>query len=108
MTPRYVDDLISKYANKRVLIDTNLLLLYFIGEFDIAQIGRFKRVKQFTTKDFDLIKKLLTFFKQRITTPNIMTEVSNLAGQLPGASNSDFRKQLGEQIAILTEEYSPA
>jgi hypothetical protein len=110
MTPTYVDGLIAKYAAKGVLVDTNVLLLHFIGSFDVEQIQRFKRTKQFTIRDFYLIEKFLGCFKETVTTPNILTEVSNLAGQLPvpEALKSRFWERFGNRLEILSEEYCPS
>jgi len=66
---------------KRLLVDTNLLLLLFIGTFDPSRISRFKRTQQFSIQDFDLLVNFLKPFEV-ITTPHILTEISNLGGQL--------------------------
>jgi rRNA-processing protein FCF1 len=66
---------------RRLLVDTNLLLLLFIGTFDPSRISKFKRTQQFSSRDFDLLVNFLKPFEV-ITTPHILTEISNLGGQL--------------------------
>jgi hypothetical protein len=108
MIPTYVDQLIRKHIEKGILIDSNLLLLYFMGEFDLAQIGQFKRTRQFTVQDFDLIRKLISLARRIVTTPNILTEVSNLASQLPESVRSRFLERLNQRLEVLAEEYCPS
>jgi rRNA-processing protein FCF1 len=108
MIPNFIDELILRYVKSGILIDTNLLLLFLMGAVDAKQIDKFKRTKQFTIEDFWLIEKLLDFFEIKVTTPNILTEVSNLAGQLSEPLKSRFLERLGEQVKILTEKYCPS
>jgi hypothetical protein len=67
-----------------MLVDTNLLLLLLIGSYDIALVGAngFKRIAQYTAEDYELLVRLIKWFKITVTTPHVLTEVSNLAGQL--------------------------
>ncbi len=75
--------LLQKYRKKGLLIDTNLLLLYIVGSFNIELIREFKRTSHFTTDDFYLVSDFLELFDSKITTPHILTEVSNLIGNKP-------------------------
>ena len=74
--------LVNRYATKGVLVDTNILLLYFVGTVNRDRIERFKRTKTFTTNDYDVLVRLLSIFQKIVTTPNILTEVSNFINQL--------------------------
>jgi rRNA-processing protein FCF1 len=73
----YITDLIRKYRKKGVLLDTNLLLLYLIGSVDPQQVRNFKRTSIFTEDDFIILSNLVDLFETKITTPHILTEVSN-------------------------------
>ena len=97
--------LIQRHRRSGVLVDTNLLLLYFVGSFRREQITRFKRTDIFTADDFDLLDGLLGQFEKVMTTPNILTEVSNLAGQLPSHLKGDFFKIFAAGISLLDESY---
>lgn len=73
----YLLELIQKYKQKGVLIDTNILLLYIVGLFDISLIRDFKRTANFSEDDFDIVSNFLRLFNKKIVTPHILTEVSD-------------------------------
>jgi hypothetical protein len=81
----YTEELVNRFRSKGALVDTNLLLLLLIGSYDRALVGErgFKRVAKYTVEDFATLVLFLRHFKRSVTTPHILTEVSNLAGQLP-------------------------
>ncbi len=102
----YFIDLIGRYKAKGLLIDTNLLLLYFIGTYDPDRIPRFKRTMSFTVDEFLLLDAIFTNFDKVITTPNILTEISNLSGQLPGDLRPHFYNDFAKRIPKLEEQYT--
>ncbi len=79
----YLDTLLARYKSKGVVIDTNLLLLYFVGLYDPHRIQKFKRTMTFVLEDFYTLLSFFNYFDKVVTTPNILTEVNSLAGQLP-------------------------
>ena len=101
----YVSELLGRYRSKGLLIDTNLLLLYFVGTYDPDRIQRFKRTMAFTVDEFLLLSTVLNYFTTVVTTPNILTEVSNLSGQLPGDLRSDFYSNFAKRIPLMEEHY---
>jgi rRNA-processing protein FCF1 len=103
----YIIKLIQKYRNVGVLLDTNILLLYFVGSVDPKMIATFKRThnKGFTETDFYTLVSLLKQFKKAITTPNILTEVSNFLGQLPDHLYQDYFEWFANAISTLDEHY---
>jgi len=76
----YLLQLLTKYKEKGILVDTNILLLYLVGSLDINLIRNFSRTAMFTEKDFDFVSRFIDSFTVKITTPHILTEVSNLFG----------------------------
>ena len=65
-----------------LLLDTNLLLLLFIGEKDPKLIAKARTLKAFEESDYDLLTEVIRLnFTSLVTTPHIMTEVSNLLGK---------------------------
>jgi hypothetical protein len=81
----HVDSLVAQYRSRGVLVDTGLLLVLYVGLYDPEQIERFERTRQsFTTGDFEFLVALFDQFERIITTPHILTEVSNFLGQLSG------------------------
>ena len=91
-----------------MLVDSNLLVLYLVGEFDRQQISKLRRTKTFTIRDYLVLKQLLEIFSVRITTPNILTEVSNLSGDIPGHLRQRFFGRVREMFNSLEEEYLPS
>jgi rRNA-processing protein FCF1 len=101
-----VDRAVARYRSAGVLVDANLLLMYFVGVFDREAIPRFKRTSQFTPEDFDLLYRFLSNFERVVTTPHILTEVSNLAGQLPDHLRERVFEKLALGIPLLEERYT--
>ena len=97
--------LMQRYRSRGVLADANILLLYFIGGFSREQISRFKRTRQFTAGDYDLLVRLLAHFDSVITTPNILTEVNSLSGQLGEPVKTQYFEQFARGIRTLDEQY---
>lgn len=72
-------ELLTKYRNKGLLIDSNLLLTWFLGLFDPSWILRHERTSSYTLEDFEDLNAFASQFSRIVVTPNILTEVSNLA-----------------------------
>jgi hypothetical protein len=104
----HVLQLVDRYRSRGVLVDSNLLVLYFVGAYKRELVPRFKRTKQFMVQDYDLLLYFLSNFRQIVTTPNILTEVNFLLGQLGEPFNIHCRKEFGARIALLGEHYVPS
>jgi hypothetical protein len=89
---------IERYRRRELLIDTNLLLLYFVGAFRPDRIRSFNRTSGYTVDDFALLEMVISGFKRLTTTPHVLTEVSNLMGQCEEPLRSDLRGCLGTTI----------
>ena len=77
---------LQPHAAKLLLVDANLLVLLIVGSHDRTLISKFKRTKEFTADDFDCVQEVCEYFTCRsgvLTTPHILTEVSNLLGNNP-------------------------
>lgn len=83
--------LIRKYRNKGVLIDTNVALLYLVGSFDLTLIRNrdHSRTSKYSEDDFERVTKFVESFVECITTPHLLTEISNLLG-----TRNDIRSAL--------------
>lgn len=98
-------DAIERYHGKGVLVDANLLLLYFVGRYDRDRIARFKRTNKYSVEAFDVLARFLCLFSTVVTTPNILTEVSNLSKkQLP----PDYYDEFKQQLLVMEERYVPS
>lgn len=89
-----VAELIARHRADGVLLDTNLLLLLFIGLTDRRLIISHKRTSQFRPLDFDLLVRFLEGFERRLVTPHILTETSNLGCQISEPGRSQFLRTL--------------
>ena len=96
------------YGSKGILIDSNILLLFFVGLHDRTRIEKFKRTAQFTSEDFELLVDFIRQFKEVVTTPSILTEVSNLLGQLPDKLRYSFYQHFAYGLKNLDEHYTPS
>jgi|SRR5947209_898146 len=101
------ETLLARYKRKGVLVDSNLLLLLFVGLFDPARIKKFKRTGHFSEVDFRLLVNFLAYFDKAITTPHILTEVSNLAGQLDRTLLPGFYSVYAASIQRMEEVNRP-
>ena len=73
--------LIRKYRNRGILIDTNIALLYLVGSVDLSLVRNHSRTSKYSEDDFERVSKFVESFVERITTPHILTEISNLLGK---------------------------
>jgi hypothetical protein len=99
----YFLDIIQRHRQAGVLVDTNLLLLYYVGSFRPELISQFKRTDIFTEDDFILLVELLAQFPKVLTTPYVLTEVSNLAGQLGSHLKPEFFALFAACLGLLEE-----
>ncbi len=104
----YIQSLLVRYRTRGILIDTNLLLLYFVGSYDPQRIEKFKRTIIFTVEDFQRLVKLINYFETVVTTPNVLTEVSNLSNQLPQQVKGGYFQVFGQLTSNLQETYQPS
>jgi rRNA-processing protein FCF1 len=63
---------------------------------------------QFTVDDFELLVAFIGRFKEVVTTPSILTEVSNLLGQLPDSLRHSFYQHFAYGLKNLREHYTPS
>ena len=101
----YLNDLLARYKSKGVIIDTNLLLMYLVGTYDPHRITKFKRTITFVVEDFYTLLEFFNYFDKIVTTPNILTEVNSLAGQLPNDIKALFSLNFAAQLDSLDEHY---
>src|SRR3984957_10032491 len=89
-------------ANSGLLVDTNLLVLFAVGSVNRNRIETFKRTRQYTRDDYDLLVRVLQEYEPLFTVAHILAEVSNLT-DLPGAERLQARRVLKETISLLNE-----
>jgi hypothetical protein len=99
---------IDRFRRRGILIDANLLLLYFVGARRPDLIRAFKRTAAYTADDFALLRALIARFRRITTTPHVLTEVSNLMGQCGEPMRSDLRHWLARAVQAWEEERAPS
>ncbi|HEU6449697.1 MAG TPA: hypothetical protein VFV23_14790 [Verrucomicrobiae bacterium] len=104
----YFDSLVKKYRRKGILIDTNLLIGLLVGTLGPIHLTNCRATKAFTKEDFFLLKSFVEQFETIISTPHILTEVSNLAGRLPESLTENFRSVFRLVIEKLAENHFSA
>ena len=98
-------ELIAKHRARGILVDTNVLLLYLVGSVDPELIRRHKRTAQFTIEDYDTLEELLSAFSVVITTPSILTETNNLAGQIGNPAREMIFAALSREAGVMRERH---
>jgi hypothetical protein len=101
----FVGHLVDQYRTKGILIDTNILLLWLVGSTNKDRISQFKRTQSFEVRDYELLAYIFTKFQRILTTPNILTEVSNLINQLGEPDRSKCFSIFARDIVQLDEIY---
>ena len=102
----YFGDLLTAYRDKGLLLDSNVLLLLIVGGCDRSRIVGFERTAMFTEAEFDLLVNIVGRFKTVVTTPHILTEVSNLLGELPKDFHDAYFLFFGGIVPMLDEHYT--
>lgn len=93
---------------RKLLVDTNILLLYIVGSLSPDQIARHKRTDTFTIEDYWLLDRQLAKFGGIVVTPNVLTEVSNLLRYTDERTGQVLLAWLGSQVAAFDEHYVPS
>ena len=92
MTPE--ERVFARYAGRKLLIDSNLLLVLLVGLTESRLFGRFKRISIYPVGDFELLMRFVARFSVLLTTPHVLTEVSNLANSLPENTRRDWHRAM--------------
>jgi hypothetical protein len=96
---------VAKHKGAAIVLDSNLLLLLVVGRLDLGRIEKFSRTSMFTKKDFETLKHLISNFTRIVTTPNVLTEVSNFVGQLENPARKQCFELLSNIIAVVEERF---
>ena len=98
-------DLIEKHRANGLLIDANLLILCLIGRLNRRRIANFERTSSFSEDDYETLERLISEFRRTITTPHILTEVSNLTTKMQHRELLRVRELLRDWIGKTLEIY---
>jgi len=104
----YVQALIRKHRANGVLVDTNLMVLLLVGRAHKRRIREHKRTSDYTVRDYDLLEQLIAEFQRIVTTPHVLTEISNLIPELAGrlkASIAEAHELWGQSVTVIQEPF---
>lgn len=92
---------------RSVLLDTNVLLLFLVGRVDPNTLGT-KRLKAFDQVDLENLNGLVGHDLRHVSTPNILTEVSNFIGSGKQVISPRAQASLMKYVTDLHEIFTPA
>ncbi len=86
---------------KGLVLDTNLLLLYCVGQSDPYMISKFTtRLSRYDADDFRLLVQFVALFKKLVTIANILTETVNLIDKKSGRYDGVLRQLITETLGM--------
>lgn len=89
-----------------LILDTNLLLLYLVGNYDKKYITKFKKTAEFTEEDFRILTNLIKEFGNKvIITPQILAEISNHSKKIKEPKFSEYMNCLIKTLKKFEEKY---
>jgi hypothetical protein len=107
MTLPAAEDMIGRYARTGVAVDTPLLLLLAVGNYERAYIPGFKRTKDFSGEDYDIVSSFLAKFPRLMISPHVFSEVSNYSFQIPQGRLDSYLTRFLQLISLTKEIYVP-
>jgi len=96
------------FPRKRLLLDTNLLLLWLVARTNPRVLFEFKRVQNFTYSDIVLLREIAARYGEHVTTPHLLSETSNFVEQAPSHRREMLTAELRDYIHETHEVYHPA
>jgi len=99
-----IERLLAQYRSRGALLDSNLLLLLVVGLYRRSLVGTFKRLRAYTLEDFTFVQGIVAYFARVVVTPNVLTEVSNLAMHLGNEAEGCLRI-VRDQLTLLSERH---
>lgn len=106
MTPQELHDLVSSDRRQGVILDTNLLILLWVGRWHESAISKHKRTAAFEISDYQLLERLLQLFGRIVVTPCVLTEASNLVRQ--GGKARELTGSIQVDFETFDERYLPS
>ena len=67
-----------------VIIDTNIFILFLVGQINENKITNYSRNSIYSKEDYYFLLKILSEYDRIITSPNILTEVDNILNRITG------------------------
>jgi len=90
---------------RKVVIDTNLALLFAVGLTSKGYIEKHKRLAAFDVKDFEVLFELIDASAGLLLCPNVLSETSNLIRYIADPIRSEITSVFSRIIASSEEAY---
>lgn len=90
-------------ARGAVLLDSNLLIVVFVGFWRPAAIGRRATGDEYDERDFRFLSRLVDVAAEWILTPHLLTEVDNRIDKLRAPGSSECRGVTARVLATRRE-----
>ena len=100
---QHIDALVERHSRNGVFLDANLLLVLALGRYNPLSIAKHPHTSAFSNADFRFLEAFVGEFSAIVSTPNVLTEVGNLAGKLDRRFWADFRGAFGAMIKVIDE-----
>ena len=104
----YIAWLLQNYGPNGVVLDTNILLLYIVGNLDPSLLGKIKRTNQFEASDHTLLSNVLSLVPKLIVTPGILRESCNLLESANRTYGFALFGVIKLMLGVVTEAYTSA
>jgi hypothetical protein len=88
-----------------IVLDATLLVVLVVGTASLGFLGKHKNARTYSRADFFLLVEIVSGAGNTLTTPNILTETSNLARQFGEPARGRITKLLGDMIQPMEEIY---
>jgi hypothetical protein len=99
-----IDTFIRRHRRSGLLVDTNVLLLFMVGKCNVDRIGTFKNTQRYVPEDFYTASLIIESFDRLISTPHVLTEVSNLSNQLREPARSELLQVVATEVGMFCDE----
>ena len=114
MHPKDISRIVDAHVPLGLCIDTNLIALLVVGTISRWSVPRHRRTSKYSIADYDLLLTFVSPFKRYVTTPNVLTEASNiLSGHEERLALRELCIQRWEELpvssldAAITPYYAP-
>ncbi|PKF73183.1 hypothetical protein CW360_01605 [Pseudomonas fluvialis] len=93
---------------KTLLLDTNLLLVWTVGQYDRQVIEKHRRTNGYRIEDFEMLLLYVGQYQRMVSTPGILTETSNLIAQTAEPLDRKLKGFMAELISSFIEVHQPS
>ena len=93
-----VENILIAAQRNGLLLDTNLLVLYLVGQTEEGMVEKHKRTSRYTVDDYRILVGIVHSQRKLVTTPHVLAEVSNIvsfSGNLRDRFHDLFEAHIG-------------